>query len=232
MTMREPSVIDAPAPWRLQGRGYVSLLRCPADLLDGHSFVPESLRGKRSRAPYALMMFVDYASSPVGPYHELLFIPGSFAFEDGRRHLSISRIFVSTLDSVVNGQRNWGIPKDVAQFEVRYGDHGLDRVRVSRNGTCFAELAYTSWPLSLPVATALLPASWHTLAQHDRGQTFIYRPSARGWMRPARLVERRFDAFEFPDVASADVLATVKLTHFDMTFPASQILPHASARGT
>lgn len=226
--MPEPALIDAPAPWQLQGRAYVSLLRCAPDLLDERSFVPDTLRGKRSPAPYALMMFVDYASSPVGPYHELLFIPGRFAFEDGQRHLSISRIFVSTMDSVVNGQRNWGIPKDVAQFDVRYGDNGLDRVAVSRNGKCFAELAYRSWPLPLPMGTALLPKSWHTLAQHDRGQTFVYTPTAHGWMRPGQLVERRFDASEFPDVAGADVLATVKLTHFDMTFPQSQIIPHAT----
>lgn len=228
MNAPEPRVLDAPAPWQLQGRGFISLLRCPQDLLDTHAFVPESLRGKRSASPYALMMFVDYAHSPVGPYHELLFIPGSFAFEDGRRHLSISRIFVSTMDSVVNGQRNWGIPKDVAQFDVRYGDGGVDRVTVSRNGRPFAELAYKAWPLPLPVTTSLMPGAWHTLAQHHQGRTFVYRPTSSGWMRPARLVESRFDAAEFPDLTACRALATVKLTQFDMTFPESQVIVHAA----
>ena len=105
--------------------------------------------------------------------NQLLFIPGSFAFEDGRRHLSISRIFVSTMDSVVNGRRNWGIPKEVAQFDVRYGDEGLDRVSVSRDGKTFAELDFKSWPLPLPFSTALLPGSMHTLGQHADGRHFI-----------------------------------------------------------
>src|SRR5262249_33742356 len=110
----------APAPWTLRGRAYISVLRCPDDLLDTRSFVPASLAGKRSRSPFATMMFVDYSESNVGPYHELLFIPGAFRFADGRLHPSISRIFVSSQSSVENGQRNWGIPKGRADFDVRY----------------------------------------------------------------------------------------------------------------
>ncbi|MFP5306312.1 MAG: acetoacetate decarboxylase family protein [Gammaproteobacteria bacterium] len=224
MNAPDQTVIDAPAPWRLRGCGYVSLLRCPQSLLDAQSFVPPALAGRRVASPYALMMFVDYAESPVGPYHELLFIPGRFVFGDGRRHLSISRIFVSTMDSVVNGRRNWGIPKDVAEFDVRYSKGGLDRVTVKRDGSVFAELAYRSWPLSAPVHTALLPDAWHTLAQCDGERSYVYRPTARGWTRPARLVEARFDAQQFPDAARGKALATVKLTHFDMCFPQSRVL--------
>ena len=94
---------------------------------------------------------------------------GTFAFEDGKRHLSISRIFVSTLDSVVNGQRNWGIPKDVAQFDVRYGDNGVDRVTVSRNGSLtlgatFANLGnaptYEPWTVAVELVNAQGLVRW------------------------------------------------------------------------
>lgn len=221
------AVTDAPAPWALRGRAYVCMLRAPADLLDQGSFLPPSLKGRRARSPYCYMMFVDYAQSPVGPYHELLYIPGTFAFEDGARHLSISRIFVSSLDSVVNGQRNWGIPKDVAQFDVRYGDDGLDRVRVSKNGKVFAELDFVSWPIPLPVTTAILPKSWTTLGQHCEGQAYIYRPTASGWARPASLKRSRFDVAMFPDLSLAQPLLTVALSSFNMTFHAATIQPIA-----
>lgn len=224
MTAATKTILDAPAPWQLEGSGYICLLRCPNELLDEQSFVPDSLRGKRRPSPQALMMFVDYASSPVGPYHELLFIPGSFRFEDGRNHLSISRIFVSSMDSVVNGQRNWGIPKDQAQFDVRYGDGGLDLVTVRYRGKVFADLAFTSWPLPLPFGTGLLPDSWLTLGQHDRGKAFFYQPSAGGWLRPARLVSAQFDPAVFPAVKPEHVMAAVKVTRFDMTFPEAKII--------
>lgn len=225
-------ITDAPAPWQLKGRGYICLLRAPQELLDRQSFVPPSLLGKRGRAPYALMMFVDYSESPVGPYHELLFIPGSFPFEDGRRHQSISRIFVSSMDSVVNGQRNWGIPKDVAQFDVRYRDNGLDRVRVARNGKTFAELDFKSWPIPLPFSTALLPGAMHTLGQHADGRAFIYRPTASGWVRPASLRRSWIDPSEFPDITRAKPLVTVEVASFNMRFPQSAILPLAAGRST
>jgi hypothetical protein len=40
--------------------------------------------------------------------------------------LSISKIYVSTQDSIDNGQKNWGIPKEMAHFEVQYGADNHD----------------------------------------------------------------------------------------------------------
>ncbi len=221
-----PVVANAPAPWQLQGRGYIAMLRFPEGSDAQDAFLPPSLAGRRARSRFGWMMFVDYQTSDVGPYHELLFIPGSFPFADGQRHLSISRIFVSTLDSVVNGQRNWGIPKDVAQFDVRYREGGLDRVRVSRDGKVFADLAFSSLPIWLPFSTALVPRSLRTLGQHHDGQTFIYTPSAGGWIKPARLRHARFDAQVFPDLAQARPVLAVQVPRFHMTFPVSHVIPN------
>lgn len=222
-----PVVSDAPAPWTLRGRGYICMFRAPAALLDDGKFLAPSLRGKRGTSRFCYMMFVDYRESPVGPYHELLFIPGTFPFEDGKRHLSIGRIFVSSLDSVVNGRRNWGIPKDLAQFDVHYGEQGLDRVRVSLDGKVFAEMDFKSWPISLPFSTAILPDSWVTLGQHYEEQSFVYRPSANGWVRPGSLKRSWFDPEVFPDLAQATTLLTVGVPDFNMTFHESVVRPIA-----
>lgn len=210
--------MDAPAPWTLQGRGYICMLRMPQVMLNDASFAPESLRGRRRPSPYAYMMLVDYADSPVGPYHELLFIPGRYDFGQGRQHFSISRIFVSSLDSVVNGRRNWGIPKELAQFDVRYGDQGVDRVAVLRDGKPFAEFEFSAFKLPLPFTTALLPKALTTLGQHHDGNTYIYRPTANGWVYPARLRRARVDADVFPDIGQARPLLSVAVPKFSMTF--------------
>ncbi|TJY63237.1 hypothetical protein E4T66_05930 [Sinimarinibacterium sp. CAU 1509] len=222
---REPAIANAPAPWLLHGRGYIAMLRFPDNCVAQDAFLPPSLAGRRGASRYGWMMFVDYASSDVGPYHELLFIPGSFPFADGKRHLSISRIFVSSMDSVVNGQRNWGIPKDVAQFDVRYGQHGVDQVRVSKNGSVFAELEFSSLPIWLPFSSVLVPRSLRTLGQHHDGQTYIYSPSASGWIKPARLRRARFDSAVFPDLGEAKPVLAVQVPRFRMTFPTSQVIP-------
>lgn len=219
---------DAPAPWTLNGRGYICMLRAPQALLDDGRFLQDSLKGRRGASGYCYLMLVDYSDSPVGPYHELLLIPGTFPFEDGRRHLSISRIFVSSLDSVVNGRRNWGIPKELAQFELHYGDNRFDRARVSLNGRCFAELDFVSWPVALPFTTAILPKQWTTLGQHWEGRSYLYRPTAHGWVRPASLRHARFDAELFPDLAQARPVLTVGVSHFQMIFHPARIQPIAA----
>lgn len=217
-------IIDAPAPWDLVGRGYISVLRFSPDSRVQDTFLPTSLLRKRGRSPYGYLMFVDYQSSDAGPYHELLFIPGSFPFEDGQRHLSISRIFVSTMDSVVNGRNNWGIPKELADFDVRYGEQGVDRVTLSRDGRVFAELEFKSYPFWIPFLSALIPKSLRTLGQHYDGKTFVYTPSARGWIKPARTMRARADAAMFPNLGRAKTLLTVEVPRFRMTFPVSKII--------
>ncbi len=218
-----PEVPLRPAPWDLRGSGWIVALKLAATDSAREAFLPPELAGRgRSLASY--LMFVDYAESGCGPYQELLFIPGAFPFGDGRRHLTISRIVVSTWDSVVNGRNNWGIPKDRADFEVRQ-DAREEIVRVTSDGRelCELRLAPLRFAPPLPVHGALLPASLRTLAQRFRGRTYYYAPEARGRVRPGRLLSWRFDPVLFPDLAGAAVLAAVKVESFRLTFPAARV---------
>lgn len=221
-----PAVPMKPAPWSLRGQGWVVAMRLPAGSPARTAFVPPALVPSAG-GRLALLMFVDYAQSDCGPYHELLLIPGSFAFGDGKRHMSISRILVSTWDSVVNGRENWGIPKDRADFRVDYAAAGsrTDRIRVSSDGREMADLQLSSLPFPpLPVFGSLVPERLRTLAQLHEGKTFFYAPGSRGWIQPGRVQSWRFDGDLFPDLAGARVLAAVKITSFAMTFPVARTL--------
>lgn len=230
--MSQTHSIDAPAPWWLHGRGYITMLRFDEPLSDEAAFVPQGLRAVRRRSRYATMMFVDYADSPVGPYHELLFIPGRFRFADGLDHQSITRIFVSSQDSVVNGNVNWGIPKDLAQFDVRYRDGGLDKVTVSRDGQVFAELAFKRWPLPIPVLGLLIPPKMRTLGQLERDQHYIYTPRADGIAMPGALASATIDGAVFPDITQGKAVMTVYLPYFRMLFAPSRLFPAPSDTAT
>ncbi|MGI9246260.1 MAG: acetoacetate decarboxylase family protein, partial [Steroidobacteraceae bacterium] len=138
-----PDVPRVPAPWSLQGNGWIVLLRLPRAAPARSDFVATALQ-PTLWAPVSLLMFVDYLGAPCGPYRELLFIPGALRFADGRRHASISRIFVSTWASVVNGRANWGIPKDRADFAVTRGGE-RDRLAVAdEKGREFCRLDFES----------------------------------------------------------------------------------------
>jgi hypothetical protein len=221
-----PAVPLCPAPWQLRGSAWIVALKLPPGAAARDAFLPPGLAG-RGRGLASYLMFVDYVESGCGPYRELLFIPGVFPFGDGRRHLTISRILVSTWDSVVNGRNNWGIPKDRADFEFEPGLDGgrEDRIRVVSEGreVCELRLATLRFAPPLPVRGGLLPARLRTLAQSFRGRTYYYAPSAGGRIRPGRLLSWRFDAALFPDLAAAPVLAAFKVESFRMTFPVADV---------
>lgn len=215
--------IDAPAPWQLKGHAYICLLKKNSNLLDSFSFIPDKLKDRLQPESHPIMMFVDYTYSPVGPYYELLFIPGRFRYENELHYLSISRIFVSTLNSVINGKKNWGIPKELADFNVGHDHQRHFYVNLSKEGKQFVELKFKSWPILLPFTTRLLPKTWRTFIQFFQGKTYLFQPNGCGLLRPASLVEAHINPEVFPAVNPEDIMTTVKVTNFKLDFPPARM---------
>ncbi|KAI9375063.1 hypothetical protein BJX61DRAFT_550338 [Aspergillus egyptiacus] len=64
------------------------------------------------------VMILRYEETDVGPYDELILIPGPATNPvNEEKDMRISSIYVSTDASVWNGRRNWNIPKHRARFE-------------------------------------------------------------------------------------------------------------------
>lgn len=219
-----PEVPAYPAPWTLRAEAYVVAVRMPEDTLDTAAFVPQALvPARRSRT--SIMMFVQYKQAVCGPYRELLVAPAAYATQAGT-HPSITRIFVSTYESVVNGRRNWGIPKEFADFERETHD-SRDRIEVSRDGHSFAQLDLRGYGPAWPVRTWLLPAGIRTLVQHWNGRRFRFTLRASGRARLAKVDRWQFDPHYFPDLARGRVLTATHLPDFEMTFPEPAVEPYA-----
>lgn len=220
---------DAPPPWSLTGRGFISLLRFPEPLSLQEAGIPPLVEATGQPSRYCWMMAVDYTDSAVGPYHELLFIPGSLHFAHSGRLLTIGRIFVSSMASVVNGRANWGIPKDEAEFQFADTAPGQTQIALRQDAQePFAELQYQHRRLSLPFTTAILPSRLHTLGQEWEGQEFRYTPTASGQISPAKLVHARADGLRFPALQRATPLMSVAVKRFSMIFPVANIYPLGS----
>jgi hypothetical protein len=207
--MQQPNVI-APPPWHLTGDAYVMLYRFPKEFVEKHAFLAD-YQEPHYKGLVGTVMLVNYKTSGVGPYQELLFIPGLFDFE-GKKHFSISKIYVSSYDSVWNGIENWGIPKELADFE--WNDSHVC-VRVGEEIFFEARFSEGSW-LSFPMTTAILPLS---VVQKLRDKYIFTNPSAKGKARFAKLKDVKVNARFFPDLSLVKPLMTLKISDFQMTFP-------------
>jgi hypothetical protein len=214
-----------PAPWSLRGHAWIVLLHLPRHAPARTAFLDAAL-APSLRAGVSALMCVEYLSAPCGAYREVLFIPGTTYFDDSRRHATISRILVSTWQSVVSGRANWGIPKDCADFQLVRGAE-LDRFAVSSEGrpVCSVEFEPPRGP-RLPFRSSWLPAGWRTLAQVHDGRTFHYEPRASGSLRFARMLRWQCDPARFPDLEAATVLASVRVDDFTMEFPVALTTGH------
>lgn len=219
-----PEVQLAPAPWRLNGEGWILLLRLPGDVRNDTRHIPPALRGCALSGP-SMVMFVDYADSPAGPYRELLYIPGRFTLPGGRRAWSVTRIYVSSWDSVVNGRLNWGIPKDHAVFMREPAGRGAagERIRVEIEGRRVATLELRARGPAMPVYAGLLPASLRRLAQYHAGRRFEFAPGASGRAGPAQVSSLESDPALFPDLSGARVKLALRVPAFSLQFPLARI---------
>lgn len=180
--------------------------------------LPEFLKGSFAGG-FGALMLVDYSTSDAGPYGELLLIPGKFKHQ-GKKLNTISKIYVSTMASVENGRRNWGIPKEPAEFSFQsIGSHTEKVCVFSQEGT-IAEFTLESGKLSFPVNTKLFP---FPLVQQHEGKYYYTTFQGSGTGKLAKLKDIRINSQLFPDISGFKPIVAIKAEPFKITFPAATI---------
>lgn len=189
----------------------------PPWLLTGHGLIAAYPPGPHT--PPGALMLVRYAASPVGPYEELLWL--TWATGPAGVRPQVQAIWVSTRESVVWGQRNWGLPKRLARFEWT-GSARRGAVRVTgEDGAEVARLAFEMSRPRLPVTSALIPAPLRTLAQPPLvpgGSWLFTRVGGAGHVTPARLTVGHADGLH-PFLRHTRPLLTLAAPDFRLVFP-------------
>ncbi|OLN82002.1 hypothetical protein CCHL11_09275 [Colletotrichum chlorophyti] len=134
----------APAPWTLKGTVYALTFIPLSTDLPTKAFpplerqYPSAVEGKYLGL-IGMIQIIRYTESPVGPYDELLIVPGYFNYNhtDGsgsfmkeKKNVRVSRIYVSQKYTCWNGRTNWNIPKHLARFDWTESDFGETTVKV------------------------------------------------------------------------------------------------------
>jgi Acetoacetate decarboxylase (ADC). len=214
-SVRVPSF---PAPWALSGRGYIILYHFDRAFVLDRGFLPEA-----SKADFAggigAVMVVDYASSAAGSYGELLFIPGKFKAL-GRKWDRITKIYVSTVESVLNGRENWAIPKERADFAFERSGP-VEKIAVSTGGRTFFRARFETTGPRFPMSTSLLP---FPLLQPKDGGYLQTTFSGHGRGRLAKVSGVEVDQRLFPELALSRPLMAIGVEPFDIVFPVARAL--------
>ena len=206
-----------PPPWNLRGSAYIIIYKFPKKCRGERFFTADFAPGG-DFSGFGAVMIVDYTESDAGPYRELLFSPGRFR-HNGKKYHSITKIYVSTMESVENGRANWGIPKELADFSFSEHDGDRETVIVSRGDTKILEATFRRGRIALPVTTALMPV---TLMQKVDTTLLFTRFLGKGRARLARLESISVNSDLFPDIARIKPLLAIRVDRFNLTFPVAK----------
>lgn len=217
---------EFPAPWYLEGTGVVIFF--PAhkkNVLASPALGAENVSGYIGGA--GAVMLVRYTKAECGPYDELLYIPGFFE-HNGKNYMRITKIFVSTKESIEWGRRNWAIPKELADFDWRQGEKEwhID-VKEPKTGNSIYSLSLSPRFFSFPLTTSILP--WSLLQKQEpaysNGEEFYLETKLMG-SGSAKIcfIDRVEGSREFPDYhdMSYGPRIAFAVDPFKMTFPIAQ----------
>jgi hypothetical protein len=208
-----------PAPWTLSGKGYILLYQFPKNFVEETVNLPEFLKGHFAGG-FGALMLVDYSTSDAGPYSELLFIPGKFKHK-GKKLNTISNIYVSTMESVENGRRNWAIPKEPAEFSFQSTGPHTEKISVSSGDSTIAEFTLESCGISFPVNTKLFP---FPLVQYHEESYYYTTFLGNGTGKLAKLKDVHINSSLFPDISGFKPLIAINVEPFKITFPVATIV--------
>lgn len=204
----------AKAPWNLTGKGYMLLYRFNKKEISNDKFLSEKFKNSFCGG-FGALMALDYDQSNAGPYGELLFIPGKFRYGNKKKH-TISKIYVSTIDSIFNGRENWAIPKEHADSKFVSDSRKQDLVEFSSDNNIFFSLKIKPGFISFPVNTAFLP---FPLVQENQGKAYYTKFTGSGWGKFIKIKEIYIDAKMFPSLCYKKPLVAIKIDPFNICFP-------------
>ncbi|MCG6169395.1 acetoacetate decarboxylase family protein [Leptospira sp. FAT1] len=203
-----------PAPWDLKGEGFLFPLWAKKDYNREMGFFSDE-DSKQYKGGLGSLMLVNYETSDVGPYYELLYIPGNFEYKD-ESYKRITRIFVSSQKSVEEGILNWAIPKERADF-VWMKEGNLTKISAYRNGKEFFRVTIATKGFSFPVSTKILP---YTLLQKSPEGYLQTQFIGKGKGRIATIQEIWSDEAVFPDAIKGGMFKTgIHANPFELVFP-------------
>jgi hypothetical protein len=210
--------MNFPPPWNLTGEGIIIPFYANKKYFLDSNYLSEEDK-KIYNGGLGAIMLVNYETSNVGPYFELLLIPGDFEFQK-KTYKRITKIFVSNEVSVKEGIKNWAIPKEFANFTWEKNSNET-KIEIKTN-EIFFKLSYESLFFSFPVTTSIYPVE---LLQPNENQFLITKFTGKGSGKFAKINSIYTNEKNFPNIKNGSKIHFgLSVSQFQIQFPVPKII--------
>lgn len=198
-----------------KGKAYICVYNFDAEFVKKDSFQCQFLEGKASGG-FGALIFVDYTETPVGPYQEVMFIPGKYEVGGESRYVA-TKCYVSKPEAIdANGDGFFG-PKELAAFNVSMVDNSTIHLSVTKGRSKVLALEIGTWDaISLPASSSIISFPFMQLLNGQ--ERLLWKYEARSAMNIAHLSSVQVRPAYFPDIAKFSPIVTLCLNNFELSF--------------
>lgn len=204
--------------WEFAGEAYFMSFKFPKSFIQDHGFLTPADKERWVGGP-GCIIFVDYRSSNIGPYQELLFLPGKVK-AGGRKFFTITKAFVSSQAALEHAKENWGIPKELADFHFEKGSKDIETLKVTRNNVPVIEVTVQSSGMAFSFRSWMMPAAF---LQHSGQRDFSFKLKGGGKARFAQNMKVDVNPELFPNFAFFKHIAVLRIDRFKLMIPPAKI---------
>jgi hypothetical protein len=211
-----------PPPWTLNGEGILfPFIANKKEILNSEFLTDEDK--KNYHGGLGAIMLVNYHTSNVGPYFELLFIPGDFKYKNSK-YKRITKIYVSSEISIREGIKNWAIPKELAHFEWKRSENKMS-IQVKKAET-FLSLEIEELLFPFPITTSIYPVK---LLQKAKEEFLLTQFSGKGKAKISTINKFESNGLDFPDLNQISKFnICLSAFEFQITFPIPERVEYES----
>ncbi|WP_343848827.1 acetoacetate decarboxylase family protein [Algoriphagus jejuensis] len=209
--MNKKFVLKSPAPWKVKGEAIFLIFKFKKTWVAESGLLPKHLKGK-FKGGLGYVFLGNYTDTPVGKYHELLFVPGKFR---KTKRQAITKNFVDSEASTQNGRENWGFPRETLPMKW-LTNKNFDSLCVEKNGAPIFSAEFESKGFSFPISTSFFSIR---LCQTWNKFKYYTRPAGSGWGKFLNIKRLDVNPDFFPDIRHIKPILAIKVSRFQMRYP-------------
>ena len=204
--------------YEFKGNGYLLFYRFDEEFIRLETFLPEHLKNNYCRGLGAVL-YLNYTKSEIGPYEELVFIPGKFSYRGKKNHF-ISKSYVSTDAAIEFGRKNWFVPKEKADFSRIQVENNLENVSTHIGDEEVASFEIKKRNIKFRLGTSKFLSFSLMQLQGEEPVKLNYSGSVTANF--AKLTSIRVRPAFFPNIAKFSPLIAFRLKNFTLRLPKNQ----------